>query len=207
MRNDQLTQRLNKILPKIESSFFLGGKGIGNEIPFYIFDYPPECELQIRNYINTLVQIELKQKHPEWNVLAVNLLEFLLSYIEYRGYTKEFLQIATLPDNKKTLKTIKSITGTEKLSDYFDKKIKAMVEQPKLILVSGVGSVYPIIRVHELLNNLHRPTGLTPLILFYPGVYDKTTLRLFGQTSLTLDSSTNERNYSNRYYRAFRLID
>ncbi|MDR2117031.1 MAG: DUF1788 domain-containing protein [Planctomycetaceae bacterium] len=205
MINDLLHQRLNKILPKITSSGFLDGKGIGNEIPFYIFDYPPENELQVRNYIDTLTQIELKQKLPDRKVVVVNLLKFLLDYIEYRGYSEKFLQIASLPDNTKTLKSLKSIAGTEKLSGYFVETI--IVRQPELILISGVGSVYPVIRVHELLNNLHRFTGLIPLILFYPGVYDKTTLRLFGKAGLTLDSSTNERNYSNKYYRAFRLID
>ncbi|MDR0705752.1 MAG: DUF1788 domain-containing protein [Planctomycetaceae bacterium] len=205
MTNDLLNQRLNKILPKIMSSGFLNGKGIGNEIPFYIFDYPPEHELQVRSYINTLTQIELKQKLPDCNVVVVNLLKFLLDYIEYRGYTEKFLRIASLPDNAKTLKSIKSIAGTGKLAGYFIETI--MSRRPELILISGVGSVYPVIRVHELLNNLHRYTGLTPLILFYPGVYDKTALRLFGQTDWVLDSPTKERNYLNKYYRAFRLID
>lgn len=40
--SDPLTDRLNKILPRVTSDDFLGGAGIGNEIPFYIFDHPPE---------------------------------------------------------------------------------------------------------------------------------------------------------------------
>ena len=38
---DGLTDRLNQILPIITSDAFLRGKGLGNEIAFYIFDYPP----------------------------------------------------------------------------------------------------------------------------------------------------------------------
>jgi hypothetical protein len=205
MTPNQLQQRLNEILPKILSPVFLNGKGIGNEIPFYVFDYPPEDELQVREYLKTLIGHDLKQKLPDRNVVTVNLLEFLLDYVKNRGYFDKLQRVAATPDNKKTLKLIRSITGAEKLADYFDSKI--MEQQPDLILISGVGSVYPIIRVHELLNNLHKYTGLTPLIVFCPGEYDKTAFHLLGRTNLTLDSSQSERRHSSRYYRAFRLID
>ena len=46
--SDPLTDRLNKILPRLVSDDFLGGRGIGNEIAFHIFDYPPEDELRVR---------------------------------------------------------------------------------------------------------------------------------------------------------------
>ena len=49
--------------------------------------------------------------------------------------------------------------------------------------------------------------GLTPLVMFYPGVYDKITLRLFGKASLAFDSSSSDRKRKARYYRAFRLVD
>jgi hypothetical protein len=202
MTTNQLSQRLNRILPQIMSSVFLNGKGIGNEIPFYIFDYPPEEELQVRKYLKTLIDSDLKHKIPDRNIVIVNLLEFLLDYVKDRGYFEKLMQIASTPDNTKTLKSIRSITGAEKLADYFASKI--MVRQPDLILISGVGSIYPVIRIHELLNNLPRHTGLTPLIEFYPGEYDKTTFYLFGRD---LDSSLNEHNHASRYYRAFRLID
>ena len=39
--SDALNERLNKILPKIVSDDFLSGRGLGNEIAYHIFDYPP----------------------------------------------------------------------------------------------------------------------------------------------------------------------
>ena len=36
--SDGLTERLNKILPRVIADDFLSGRGIGNEIAFYIFD-------------------------------------------------------------------------------------------------------------------------------------------------------------------------
>jgi hypothetical protein len=60
---DPLNARLNRILPKVISDEFLCGSGIGNEIAFYIFDYPPEDELRVRDYIRTLLDHIPKQKH------------------------------------------------------------------------------------------------------------------------------------------------
>jgi hypothetical protein len=61
--SDSLNERLNKILPKVISDEFLSGGGIGNEIAFYVFDYPAEDELRVRDYIRTLIDHIPKQKH------------------------------------------------------------------------------------------------------------------------------------------------
>ena len=61
--SDPLNERLNKILPRIISDEFLSGSGIGNEIAFYIFDYPPEDELRVRDYLRTLLDHIPKQRH------------------------------------------------------------------------------------------------------------------------------------------------
>jgi len=64
--SDSLTERLNKILPKITSYEFLNGSGIGNEIAFYIFDYPPEQELRVREHTLCIVRSDSSPGlHPE----------------------------------------------------------------------------------------------------------------------------------------------
>ena len=70
----------------------------------------------------------------------------------------------------------------------------ARPDENDLVLVSGIGSVWPLLRSHTLLNNLHPIMGKTPLIMFYPGRYDGQSLRLFGKLQ------------NNNYYRAFKLV-
>ena len=60
--SDPLNERLNKILPRVISDEFLSGSGIGNEIAFYIFDYPPEDELRVRDHIRSLLDHIPKQE-------------------------------------------------------------------------------------------------------------------------------------------------
>jgi len=60
---DRLTERLKQILPRLASDDFLKGRGLGNEIAFYVFDYPPENELKIREHIRFLME-QLSKKRP-----------------------------------------------------------------------------------------------------------------------------------------------
>jgi len=202
--SDQLTERLNAILPKITSSDFLSGRGIGNEIPFYVFDYPAEDELRIREHLH-FIEDKLPKQAPNLNFIHINLFDFLIDYVKERDYFDKALQKERSLGSAAAIKAIKSISSAEKLAEHFAKEV--MSKQFDLVLVSGVGSAYPIVRTHEFLNNLHKHMGLTPLVIFYPGVYDKITLKLFGKASLAFDSSSADRKRKARYYRAFRLID
>jgi len=68
--NDGLTERLNQILLTITSDAFLRGKGLGNEIAFYIFDYPPEAELRVALH-RTVVQLTCNENgDPDILLLA-----------------------------------------------------------------------------------------------------------------------------------------
>lgn len=202
--SDRLNERLNGIMPKITSADFLSGEGIGNEIPFYVFDYPAEDELAVRDHIGFLID-KLPKQAPSLKFAHVNLFDFLIEYVKDRGYFEKSLKRERRDGSSKAIKSIKAIANAEKLAEHFAKLV--MVDQPDLVLVSGVGSAYPIVRTHELLNNLHRHMGLTPFVMFYPGVYDKITLKLFGKASLSFDSSSADRQRKARYYRAFRLIE
>ena len=60
--NQQLQDRLNQIPDKILTEEFLKSQGLGNEIGFWIFDYAPEDELQVRGYLEFLEGL-LARKH------------------------------------------------------------------------------------------------------------------------------------------------
>ena len=64
-----LTSRLNQILPRLTSETLLSSEGIGNEIACYIFDYPPEDELMIREYID-MMMARLASHHGDLRVGA-----------------------------------------------------------------------------------------------------------------------------------------
>jgi hypothetical protein len=184
-------ERLNQVLPRITSEDFLSGRGLGNEIAVFIFDYPPEDELRMRQHIEFLIDHIPKYK-PKLRVVHVNLFHFVIDHLRERKLLDKTLELQRTKGGDFVLRQLEKILHPEKLVPVLARQMTP--SQKDLVLMSGVGSVWPLIRSHTLLNNLHPAMGRTPLVLFYPGKYDGQTLRLFGRIK------------SDNYYRAFRLI-
>jgi len=193
-----LTSRLNQVLPRITSDAFLSSEGIGNEIACYIFDYPPKDELTVRGHISTMTA-RLASHHKDLRVLHLNLLEVALAYLERRGILAKAIQMQATKGDTAVLEALKGPLAAEKLRGFIE--AEHAPADHDLILLSGVGSVWPMLRSHSLLNCLHTVTGRTPVVMFYPGSFDGTTLRLFGQID-----STSSKPGKKPYYRAFRLV-
>ena len=201
--SDVLTARLNQILPKLTANDFLSTRGIGNEIAFYIFDYPPEDEICVREHVQFLLT-QLPKHKPGLRVMHVNLFDFLIDYLKERKLLEKSFQLQREKGNDALLKALKGILHEERIAKRFADIAKP--DEHDLVLITGVGSAYPLLRSHTLLSNLHSHMGQTPLVMFYPGRYDTQTLRLFGKTGLA-GASAEERKKKTNYYRAFRLID
>lgn len=187
----ELKDRLNQILPRITSEEFLKNKGIGNEIGFYIFDYEPEDELIVRDHIKFMVSY-LEKTYPHLNFAHINIFELIVDYLKERKLLEKAIELQKSKGDKELMKAIGPILDISNLIDYFTKK--AQPRYKDFVLLSGVGSAYPLLRTHNLLNNLHTVMGKTPLVLFYPGKYSGKGLRLFGKLKET------------NYYRAFKLV-
>lgn len=191
MSSARLQERLNQILSRITSDEFLAGAGIGNEIGFYIFDYPPEEELVVREHVRFLLEHIPKTK-PGLKVSHVNLFDLVLSYLRSRKLLDRSIEMQREKGDEALMKALRAALHESKLAQVFEQE--ARPKENDLVLVSGVGSVWPLLRSHSLLNNLHPIMGETPLVLFYPGRYDGQSLRLFGKLK------------NNNYYRAFKLV-
>ena len=189
--NDALNERLNKILPRITSNDFLSGSGIGNEIAFYIFDYPPEDELQVRSQLQTILDHIPRAKH-DLRVKHIDLFTFVLEYLKARNLLDKAMQMQREKGDEALKKALAGPLHESKLGKLFADA--ARPDEHGLVIVSGVGSVWPLLRSHALLNNLQPVMGKTPLVMFYPGKYDGQSLRLFGKLK------------NNNYYRAFKLV-
>ena len=189
--SDALNERLDEILPKITSDEFLKAKGLGKEMAFFIFDYPPEAELQVRDHVRFLME-QIPKRKPDIKVEHINLLDFIIEYLKRRNLLEKTFELQKEKGNAFVLKQLEKILHPSKLVPLFEEMYRP--QDQNLVLLSGVGSVWPMMRTHSLLNNLHPVMGNTPLVMFYPGKYDEKTLRLFGKIK------------TENYYRAFRLI-
>jgi len=189
--SDHLTERLNRILPKLISDELLSGRGLGNEIGFYVFDYPAEDELRVRDHIQFLLE-HLPKSKPGLRVKHVNLFDLVIEYLKSRKLLDRAIQMQRTEGDEAVFKALSAPLHESRLAQVFIEFVQPLKHD--LVLVSGVGSVWPLLRSHALLNNLHPLMGTTPLVMFYPGKYDQLTLQLFGILE------------SRNYYRAFKLV-
>ncbi len=189
--NQQLQDRLNQIPDKILSEEFLKSQGLGNEIGFWSFDYPAEDELQVREYLGFLGEL-LARKHSRLKVVNVNLLQVMRDYLDQRSFTEKAIEMQKAKGDQALLKALSGPLHMDKFAPYLMEHSKAAEQD--VVLLTGVGSVWPLLRAHSLLNKLHALLGHKPLVLFYPGHYSGQSMALFNRIP------------SDNYYRAFRLV-
>ena len=57
--------------------------------------------------------------------------------------------------------------------------IKERYSPDSIIFITGVGKAYPLLRSHNVLNNLSQQIDDVPVIMFFPGKYSGLDLLLF----------------------------
>jgi Domain of unknown function (DUF1788) len=188
MPPENIHERLSALIPELQNSRLLSNQGIGNEIGYYIFDYDPEHELIVQKFVLGLQQ---KLAASSTSFVEVDLYQIILDILEERGLLQKAFDLEERKGNNDLAKTLKSVLRPEKVVE----KIQQLVQgQKDLILITGVGASWPILRSHTVLNNLHPVLDETPLIMFFPGSYDGQELKLFNTFK------------DDNYYRAFPLI-
>jgi hypothetical protein len=187
--NKALRRRLDQIMPKIESADFLKNQGLGNEIGFYVFDYPAESELEVREHISFMTDKMQKRGKTFANI---NLFEIVIEILDSRKLTERAFKVQKERGDDALFNALKGPLEQNRVAEFIAQK--ADLENSEFILVHGLGSAWPIIRGHGLLNALHAKVDSVPTVLFYPGEYDGLTLKPFGEID------------SNNYYRAFKLV-
>lgn len=187
-----LVERLNQILPRITSRDFLDSKGLGNEIGFWIFDYPPEREMEVRDFLSSTVFPALSKPNANVRFDVINLLDTVVELLQERNLLDKAIALQQSKGDEGVLPALRSVLKEDKLAQKIASKLD--ISSLDLLVLTGVGAVYPMLRTHTLLSALHPIMDKTPLLMFFPGKYDGHSLRLFNVLG------------EDHYYRAFRLV-
>lgn len=71
-----LEDRLNQAEAMIQKPSFRQNKGLGNEVGYYIFDYPPEEELLVRERVE-YIRKKNEQSDDEYHIVVFDLYEII----------------------------------------------------------------------------------------------------------------------------------
>ena len=182
-----ILERLDKLKAQMQDTDFQKGNGLSNEVNIHIFCYDPKDELTVRAYFESL-----KSKAD----VPYRLVE--------RDLYKIFLELCEDKHIMNSISNMEERKGKEYLSEQLQKVAtpEAFVEKMKyephekgdVLLISGVGKVYPFMRSHKILDNIQHIFSDIPVLMLYPGTFNGQDLDLFGKF---LDG---------HYYRAFNLL-
>lgn len=186
-------KRLDEAEKKMREPSFRHNKGLGNEVGYYVFDYPAKDELIVRERIRYW-QKRNNLAAEGFSLAVFDLYEIMISLLEQEGFLEQCFEFEKRSGIDEVTNAVMDLLQLDQPDGYLVEFIISHAPANSIVLLTGVGKCYPVIRSHNVLNNLHQVFDQVPVILFYPGSYDGQELVLF--------DSVKDRNY----YRAFRLI-
>lgn len=194
MKERLLSERFTDLEDRMISVEALTRYGTANDLRFYIFDYAPKDELLVRREVQ-----KLKDRNSA--IIEFDLYEMMLQIIDQEGYMEDVIRMEKEYEKDLMLREVfQPILSVEETENAFLDMFKEGVADDgnSIILITGVGKAFPVIRSHTILNNLQSIFRRNPVVMMYPGRYEikaKMTLRLF------------ERLDDDNYYRAFPLVE
>lgn len=189
-----LNERFVDLEDRMISVSSLTRYGTANDLKFYIFDYNPKDELLIRKEVK-----KLKSRNAA--IVEFDLYEMMLNIIDEEGYLEDIQRMESDYEKDLLLREVfQPLLSVEEDENSFLEKFKLGVpdDGKSIVLITGVGKAFPIIRSHTILNNLQSIFRNNPVVMMYSGRYEvknAMTLRLF------------ERLDDDNYYRAFPLVE
>ena len=183
-----LEYRLSQIQSRINEDRFLKNNGSGNEIGFWIFDYPAQCELQVREHLKYLLR-HLEKDHK---FACLNVFQIIIDMLNERGLFERVCQQEVKVGTETLKKQLAGPLNQKKIADFIAKKVDLAAQD--FVILTGMGNAWPLVRGHELMSALQDVMGFTPLLMFYPGTYSGYNLSPLTDTG------------SQNYYSAVRLV-
>lgn len=176
----------------MSSARFLAMEGLNNEIPVYIYPYDATKHLDVEAATR-----RLRRRLAESGVstLEVNLQELAVDLLRERGFLDAVIETEPTVPRDHFLSDLRAMLDPrEHLVPAIRRRLDD-IDGVRVVLLTGVGGIYPVIRSHVVLENIHEIARSIPVVMFFPGTYERSsdlgsTLSLFG------------RLHDDRYYRA-----
>lgn len=192
---ESIDDKLNKIESVITDKSFKENKGLGNEVGYYVFDYMPKDEIFVRNYIE-YIKRKINSSSKGIKIVEFDLYKIMIEILK----EEDFLEICFEKEREEgflemaeCISECLGLDETNELNLVLSKVLESIPKEDSVIFLTGVGKCYPIIRAHNILNNMHQVFDKMPVILFFPGKYTGLELEIFGTVN------------DNNYYRAFQF--
>lgn len=195
MRPENLSKKFETLYTQVSSTKFLDKRGLSGEIPFFISAYDPAQESEVKREI---IRLHNRLKQAGIKTLSIDLYDLVIEMLQRRNLLEKVMQTEKSMDKTKLFNSLQNVLDPERhlipaIEDEISQDVHHDGIASQIVFISGVGSVFPYIRSHTILNNLQNAIKDRPMLLFFPGTYDGHQLDLFGKMK------------DDNYYRAFNI--
>lgn len=188
-----LTARLDAMEAAIKKPSFRQSSGKANEVNYWIFDYPPEKELEVRERIEYMKNKNQKGT-DEYQLVVFDLYDIIIDFLERKNFIDKCYDFEKQRGFGRIVKAVSNSMKVSENDSLVVQYIQEYTPENAIVFLTGVGKCYPLLRSHNVLNNLHQSYLRAPVVMFFPGTYNEQELILFNEIK------------DDNYYRAFRLV-
>ena len=184
---NHIEEKLDQLRKLIQEPEFLQGKGLSNEVNIRIFCYDPKDEMTVRHFAEQLATYH----SLSCRLRICNLYQTFLSVCDDMGITEAIPEMEQQDGGEFLLEQLHSAVGE---GEFISKIQYQPHEEGDVLVLTGVGEVFPFMRIHVLLEALQPYFSDIPILVFYPGEFDGHHLKLFNKLQ------------PNDYYRVFNVV-
>lgn len=196
MSRDDVVKQEQHLFEVISGQRFLRMEGLGNEVPFFIYPFDPE---DAREVAQSRKRLRNKLATHGVTVFEINLYDLSVEILKARGVWDRVIAIEPEQEKADFRDILQGMLDPEQ---HIAPAIRARLAEATydVFFLTGIGEVFPVMRSHNVLNNLQSVAANKPMLLFFPGRYEQSntlgsSLVLFGK--LTDD----------QYYRAKNILE
>ncbi len=190
-----LKDRFLHLYNVVSGQRFLHMQGLNKEVPFFVCPFDPRESNAVTQHTKKLV-IELKTAGVR--VHEINMYTLTIELLKDKGIWEKVLSEESSFLKADFMDLLQSqFDPDDDLIPAIKKRLDS--KEYAVLFLTGVGEVFPYIRLHTVLNNLQRVVQNKPTLIFFPGEYTSSpksaySLNLFGR-------------FRDNYYRAFNIFE
>lgn len=182
-----IVKQLEEIKLRFSDEVFLSNKGLSNEVGIHVFCYDPKDEMIVRSFFADLKDCD----DQPFRLIERDLYKIFLNICEKKRILKSIPAMEKKKGSESLLKQLQKIASPEA---FVDQMKYAPHNHGDILLITGVGKVYPFMRSHKILDNIQHIFSDIPVVMLYPGKFNGQELSLFDEFK------------DGNYYRAFNML-
>ncbi len=186
-------EKLNHLCAVIKSDQFRSSSSFESDVPFYICPFDPA---KAEEMAKIQQRLEMCLGEVQIQFLKIDLYGLSIEMLRERNRLNDVFLFEQSHAKDKLRELLQGILDPE--TELVPAICKKLHSHHEVLLLSGIGEVFPYIRLHSLLNNLQSGVQKIPMVIFFPGEFTQSStsgasLHLFGRLH-------------DRYYRAFNIF-